>query len=444
MAQASDRASEGLEPPVAPSQSHSPARIRAGISWTYAASIVSTAAQWAILFLLARKGGPAALGTYALATAIVNPIFLLSNLQLREIQATDALGRFSFSTIWAVRILSTCIALLIVSCIAIFGQYEQYFGIALLLVALARSMEALSDSIHGQLHRLERLDWIARTTSSRTLVALILSGILYHITESLASVLASMAISSAFFLIAVDLRSLRRLTRDSTGSYFPRPRIVKGELVPLLRSAVPLGLVMLLVGLNANIPRYAIEAFLGREQLGVFAAMAQLLMAGSIVLRAPAQALSPRMARAAASGDHLSLRKDLGRLYLLAAFLTVGGTTLSAVAGSEILGLLYSERFAGHASVLTLLAAGSVFSFWASVTGYGLTAARIHGTQLPILATTTAVAASSAIVLVPRFELLGAALAQILAGFTQFVLGYLVLRSAWSPKGKKGELTTPS
>src|SRR5690606_3834858 len=146
----------------------------------------------------------------------------------------------------------------------------------------------------------------------------------------------------------------------------------------------------------------------------------------------------------AASGDHLSLQKDLGRLYLLAAFIAVCGTTLSAVAGSEILGLLYSERFAGHAPVLTLLAAGSVFSFWASATGYGLTAARIHVAQFPILAATSVVAASLAVVLIPRYDILGAALAQILAGFTQFVLGYLVLRSAWSPKGKKGELTTPS
>src|SRR5207248_2711872 len=75
------------------------------------------------------------------------------------------------------------------------------------------------------------------------------------------------------------------------------PRRFAGRLASLAWLTLPLCFAALLLSLNANVPRYFIERSLGERELGLFAAMAFLLLPGtSILIAALGQAASPRLA----------------------------------------------------------------------------------------------------------------------------------------------------
>src|SRR5947199_1515086 len=82
--------------PPQPQTVSTPLTLKANAIWTVLGNGTYATAQWLQLALLARLGTPADVGRYAFATAIATPAFMLFNLQLRSVQATDSQGRYSF------------------------------------------------------------------------------------------------------------------------------------------------------------------------------------------------------------------------------------------------------------------------------------------------------------------------------------------------------------
>src|SRR5207302_1077340 len=156
--------------------------LRVNFGWTLAGTVLYAACQWAMLSVLAKLTSPEEVGHFALGLAVARPIFILSDLPLRAIQATHARATVRFSDYLAVIIAWTAVLVL-----------QDLPG---------RAMDR-----------------------SR----------------------------------APDLRTRNERARD-------RRRVVM--------TGLPLGIVLLLVSLNFNIPRYFLQASRGERELGIFAALA--------------------------------------------------------------------------------------------------------------------------------------------------------------------------
>ena len=100
-------------------------------------------------------------------------------------------------------------------------------------------------------------------------------------------------------LLTFDIRSAALLR----GTYpAMMPRWHPGRLRRLAILALPLGFVMMLVSLNTNVPRYFIEHYQGTRDLGIYAAITYLMVAGTTVVAALGQSASPRLAQYFADG----------------------------------------------------------------------------------------------------------------------------------------------
>jgi O-antigen/teichoic acid export membrane protein len=84
---------------------------------------------------------------------------------------------------------------------------------------------------------------------------------------------------------------------STTGASGPKAtRVVVSpgsERAAIFRTALPLGLVLMLISLNTNLPRYVIEHRLGTRELGAFAAVASFMAAGTTIVNALGQAAHP-------------------------------------------------------------------------------------------------------------------------------------------------------
>src|SRR5699024_2175189 len=63
----------------------------------------------------------------------------------------------------------------------------------------------------------------------------------------------------------------------------------------LIKLTLPLGIVLMLASLNANLPRFFVEKYLGEAALGYFASIAYLLIVGNTFIQAVGQAFAPRL-----------------------------------------------------------------------------------------------------------------------------------------------------
>lgn len=411
-------------PPAALAEGTGPLPLRSNFAWTLGGNVIYGVSQWAILSLIAKLGSSEMLGQYALAVAIASPIVMLSHLNLRAVLATDIEEHHPFGDYLAVRLGSSGVALLATAIIALVSRYPQPVGAVMVLAGVSLSVENISDIYYGLFQRSERMDRVARSMILRGILSVLALGAALSLTRDLAAAVAATALVRVVLLLAYDR------PRSSAGTGLRRSGI-RAQL-RVFRTALPLGVVLMLVSLTSNLPRYAIERFLGTRQLGAFAAVAVLLGAGATVIHALGQSAMPRLARHLRERDRKSFRRLALKLLGLAVLIGLAGVVFAALLGGIALTVVYRSEYAAYRGVFTAVMGAGVLSYVAIVLGYLITSARSFMPQMPLLCTVAATSAAASWVLVPAFGLQGAAMALGLAACVQIAGEALILRRAWN------------
>lgn len=398
-----------------------PLSLRRNFSWTFAGNLVYAASQWGVLVVIARLGTPEMVGQFALALAVTAPVVMFANLQLRAVQATDARRAYDFSDYLGLRLLTTAAALAAIALIALLSGYRAETALVILFVGLAKSCEALSDVIFGLLQQRERMDRIAKSLMIEGPATLVVMAAVLTLTHSVAAAAAAMALVWLLQLALYDARSAARLLRAR-----PRPRWHGPTLRRLAWLALPLGVTMLLISLNANIPRYVMERAWGEAELGIFAALTYLIVAGNTVVAALGQAASPRLAAYYADRRARAFRGLLLKLVGIGALLGAAGVTAALLLGGPLLLLIYGPAYAAHADVFVLVMLAGGIGYVSSFLGYGMTAARFFKAQAPLFAVVVTTTTLAALALIPPLGMRGAALA-LIASFSVQLSGSLAL-----------------
>ena len=370
------------------------------------------------------------LGQYALAVALSTPLVMLSHLNLRAVLATDVDGRRPFGDYVAVRLGVSGLGLVGIAILALLSGHSGSLAAVILVTGLAQSSETVSDIYYGAMQRRDEMDLIARSMIARGLVSVCAFGLTLYVLRDLIWALAAVAAGRVALLLAYDR------PRGAAGENLARSAL--GAEVSILRTAMPLGVMLLLVSLNTNLPRYAIERFLGVGELGAFAAVASFITVGSTVVNALGQAATPRLAR------HFS-RRESGRFlrltFRLAASvcaLGAAGVVVAAAFGQTILRVVYGPEYAAHGGLLVAVMGSAIPAYVAIALGYAITAARAFDAQVPLFCVVAASCGGASWLLVPRFGLRGAALSLGIAASVQIGGEALILARVMRRIGAAG------
>ena len=240
--------------------------------------------------MLAKLGSPEMVGEFALGLTIAAPVFMFTNLQLIHIQATDAKQQYLFSDYFSLRLISTTVGLFSIGIITLIAGYTWQVSLVILLVSLAKAFESISDVFYGLIQQQERMDRIAMSLMIKGPLSLLMLGLGLYLSGSVIWGVVGLVFSWAIVALGFDVRSGKSILKNQrkTGDdSLPSTKLQFSwnhqKLIKLAWLALPLGLGMLLISLNVNIPRFFIEQNLGERELGFFAAIAYLMVAGNMV-----------------------------------------------------------------------------------------------------------------------------------------------------------------
>jgi len=393
--------------------------LRCTASWTLAASVVYATAQWSMISAVAKLSSTIALGQFALGLSIAAPVFMLTNLQLRSVQATDARSEHSFADYFTLRCLGAAAGVVLIVAIVVLTHYDKATSAVVLLVAVAKAVEQLSDVVAGLLQKFERLDQAARAQMVRGAGSAIVFALVLVTSHSLVAAVCASAATCAMVLLAYDFRLARRL---AGGRGFLSSS--RHSLKLLITVSLPLGVVTALAALNVNIPRYVVQHYLGAAALGIFVSVAYVLVATvNVVVNSMGQSASARLAQMFAAGDLAGFNGVLRKLVLFGAAISLVGAPVAFLCGRPLLSLIYRPEYAQYAPLLAIMVAVAGVSAVGLILGFGVTATRRFRSQVPVIGAATVAGFAVAVGLVPRHGLFGAALA-LLASAMVLILGY--------------------
>ena len=390
-------------------------RLKTDFTWVLAGNIFYSACQWLIVVVLAKLGTPQKLGEYAWGLAISAPIVLFANFQLRSLLASDIVERFRFAQYFNFRLVSLGVALGIVGLVAALGGGGEK-ALVVILVAAAQAVELVSETFYGLMQKQERMDRISKSLMYRGALSLAAMWITMYSTRSVVWALAALLLGRLFVLFTWDapFEAVKFDVGISAGEN-------NNWMPALFRTALPLGVISMLASLNSNITRYFVEGHGGSAELGMYSAVASLLSAGTLVVSAYGQALFLPVAKACVSADRVEFRKFAVFAIVLGALLGAGAVVISMLFGTVILTHLFRPEYARYADVLVRLMIAGTIAFIASGLGFVMTAARSLRPQVPLLVIVGIATAASSAFLIPRYGLIGAADASLLAAIVQLI-----------------------
>jgi O-antigen/teichoic acid export membrane protein len=398
--------------------------LRLNFAWILAGNLVFAICQWGAIVALAKLGSSFIVGQFSLGLAISTPVLMLTNLQLRAVQATDSRRLYSFGEYLRLRSILTLVGLMAIACIAWFGHYERQTAMVILLVAVAKGIETVSDIHYGLFQLNDRLDQSGKSMMLRGILSVAALSTALYLTRSLLWGSGALALVWIAALLFFDVRHGRRFVEGYpkfAGNAGP------GRRWDLIRIALPLGIATTMAALNLNMPRYFIHARLGERQLGIYSALAYTTVAMILVSDSLGHCAIPRLSRLY-HGDRLAeFRSLLLRLITAGALLGIGGVVVVQFLGPRLLALIYGSEYAAHFRIFLLLILAAAIYCVACMLTIAITSARCFRIQVPLYAMVVGSNALACARWVPSAGLAGGAAAMLVAATVHFVLGAVVV-----------------
>jgi O-antigen/teichoic acid export membrane protein len=420
-------------PRVAPAAR--PLSLYSNVAWIVAGNAVYAICQWGMIIALAKFGNSFMVGQFSLGLAVVTPVLMLSNLNLRAVQATDARRQFRFAEYLRLRLALTVAGLAVIACIVWFGKYENRTAAVILALALAKAIETLSDIHYGLFQLNDRLDQAGRSMIIRGALAVIALSAGLYLTRNVFWGCVWTALAWVVTFFSFDVRRGQRLVACTEGG--ETEAVGRPGKMRLLFLALPLGVVTTLASINFHMPRYFIHAHMGEHELGIFSALAYAT--GSLTLIGDSLATSavPRLARLYAGGRLAEYRTLV--LQLLAAGCVIGlaGFAVARGLGARLLTIFYNHDYAAHSGVFTVLMAAAALHFAASMLTSGITSARRFGIQVPLYLAVALATAWGCARWVPTLGLSGAALGVTFGAAVRMLLAAAIMVHLLLPAARR-------
>jgi O-antigen/teichoic acid export membrane protein len=383
-----------------------PLSLRKNASFMLIGNLIYSLSQWGLIMILAKLGSPSLVGEFTLALAVTAPIILIFDFQLRSVLATDTAGEFPFSHYLALKAFSSLAALLVLGLVLFISGYQGQVALVILIVGLTKLVESVIELYYGLYQKNERMDMIAKSLALRGILSLAVVSILMYVTTNLVISLVG------FFLTWLFLFMLE-LSRAKQWVIMTIINIPITSVKRLFLKSLPLGVVMMMISLYTNIPRYMIENKLGTEAVGYFSALFYIVTAGNIVINAIGQSISPRLAHYYNQGENKRFTKLLIQCILLGLLYGITGTVLAILLGKQVLGIFYTDDYVKYHQLLILLMVAGTLMYTGSFLGVALTAMRKFKIQ-PLLSVIWVLSTFVlCIVIIPSFGLTGAAYVSI-------------------------------
>lgn len=400
-------------------------------SWMFVGNSIYAGGQFAMLMLLAKLIRPELVGQYALGLAVVYPVMMFTNLQLRAVMTSGARRQTHFGHYLSLRLLMTSLALVIIFAITQVLGYHWELTAVVLMVGVAYAIETVSDVYYARLQLHDRMIEISKSLIARALLSVLGLAVATYVSGNLLWGLAGVVLARAIVLFGYDICE-RTHGLGGQSKWFSRsealtPRFDLRVHSEVLWLSLPLGVVVLLTSLNSNVPSYFIKHALGERDLGIFSVIGFMISVGNMAVVSLGQSAFTRLARSYATGNLVVFSSLLAKLLAFGVALGVCGMIVSKLAGREILTILFRPEYAERAELLPwIMAAGGVL-FMAQFLGFGMTAAGYYHSQviLNILANLSLFAACYW--LVARQGLLGAIFAMLIAAIVQLAGSVMVL-----------------
>ena len=382
--------------------------------WLVGGNFVFAFSQWVILIFFARMTNQENLGQYALALAIVTPIFAVGNLQLRPLYILDVNSeqKYTYTHFYYLRLICSFIAL---ACCLILGLFFNVSILVLLLVGLLKFFESYSDIIYAYYNAHDQTQLISKSLFLKGTLSVLSVAIGLYLFDFYTALILFLMVYLVVWL-CIDILYIQK-TQE----------IKKMSLdLGIMKSAIPMGISLGIVTLQSNIPRLFLDQYASIEAVGIFTVLSYFIIVGSIFINSICQYLSPRLTHAW-NHNRAYFKKLLSMALLIAGGLGLIAIFLSYFMGEFVLNLVYGAEYVAYTDAFVLTMVAGFILYLATVLGYTLTAIGFIKQQVYLFSIVLIFSVLVSYLCIPEYGIIGGIYTLMVSYLVQCVLSLLVV-----------------
>lgn len=362
-------------------------------------------AQGIQLIIIARFGGSAEVGLYALALAIASPVFLLTDLRIQDVLATQHTAATHWRTYMRLTVWTNTAGLLLTFALSIAWGKSQLMAIVIPL-ALAKFVDSLMRTAYGYAQGRGRRRQLVISTLARAVTNTVALALGYAMAGLVAGLWLVVLVWSLQYL-AYERRFLPWVAEATKGGDASEQQ-AHPTLRHLLITLLPLGLAAMALSMNQSLVRLVVEEQVGLEALGTFAAVGYLVRIGAVSARGMAEVTVGRLRRVRGGEDLWNAVR--GPTALVGLIGLVGGVAVVAV-GPYAFPIVFGPEFTPTYGLLIGVMSAGVFLSMSTALTIGLVASGGYSRQLLTVGSTTILTLVLALGLAGPYGITGVAVA---------------------------------
>ena len=277
-------------------------------------NVAVAAAQWYLVWLFAQQSGPKAVGDYSTLIAMTTPVFIASQLGLRNLFVT-----LQRTVRWRIylgcRLTTVGMSILIITGLVVFGpdQIDAALAWPLLLIKVS---DSIGDLFYARLQKTERLFAfgliliVVAMASATTVTVVILS------TGAIVSALWAAAVVS----VVGTLVTIRVAAAEppETATEVQSRTSVRAEIKALVSAGVPMSMMQGVYSLLSYVPLVVVAWFGSPSDVGRYASAAYLVVFANLVGASIETVVLPAFRAIYESEGHSALRRRVKRMCVIA------------------------------------------------------------------------------------------------------------------------------
>ena len=382
--------------------------------WLVGGNFIFAFSQWAILIFFARMTNQENLGQYALALAIVTPIFAVGNLQLRPLYILDVNSeqKYTYTHFYYLRLICSFIAL---ACCLVVGLFFNVSILVLLLVGLLKFFESYSDIIYAYYNAHDQTQLISKSLFLKGTLSVLAVAVGLYLFDFYTALILFLFVYLVVWLVIDNL-------------YIQKTQEIKKMSLDLeiMKSAIPMGISLGIVTLQSNIPRLFLDQYASIEAVGIFTVLSYFIIVGSIFINSICQYLSPRLTHAW-NHNRAYFKKLLSMALLVAGGLGLIAIFLSYFMGEFVLNLVYGAEYVAYTDAFVLTMVAGFILYLATVLGYTLTAIGFIKQQVYLFSIVLIFSVLVSYLCIPEYGIIGGIYTLMVSYLVQCVLSLLVV-----------------
>ena len=382
--------------------------------WLVGGNFVFAFSQWVILIFFARMTNQENLGQYALALAIVTPIFAVGNLQLRPLYILDVNSeqKYTYTHFYYLRLICSFIAL---ACCLVLGLFFNVSILVLLLVGLLKFFESYSDIIYAYYNAHDQTQLISKSLFLKGAFSVLAVAVGLYLFDFYTALILFLIVYLVVWLCIDNL-------------YIQKTQEIKKMSLDLgiMKSAIPMGISLGIVTLQSNIPRLFLDQYASIEAVGIFTVLSYFIIVGSIFINSICQYLSPRLTHAW-NHNRAYFKKLLSMALLVAGGLGLIAIFLSYFMGEFVLNLVYGAEYVAYTDAFVLTMVAGFILYLATVLGYTLTAIGFIKQQVYLFSIVLIFSVLVSYLCIPEYGIIGGIYTLMVSYLVQCVLSLLVV-----------------